>query len=605
MRLISVRVINYKSFRDSGDVPLDTGFNVIVGRNDAGKTSFLEAISLGRTPYPHRSRISQPHRKSPVDYVSRVVVTFSLSREEIYDAAVMARGISVPLGDIQPSDDDARASAEAFLHTLKSEENLIQLLCHTDGHTEAIVNGFQSPAQSSWYQVIFPFDGHFSRETRLDGDIHKSYPYVLADYLRSRIYSFRAERVKAGQSVFAPSKTLNSDISNLPEVLIALQGNPPRLARLNEYIRFIFPHVDHVSVLPQPTNNEIRILVWPLGIEDREDLAIPLTDSGTGIGQVLAMLYVVLTANQAQIILIDEPQSFLHPGAVRKLIEILKAHKQHQFIVSTHSTETISAAEPKRILSIRKIGSESHVDSIDATEQRSIALLLDDLGVRLSDVFGADRILWVEGRTEELCFPLILRHRSPISLSGTAIRAVQSTGDFDRHESLAIEVYRRLSHGVGLLPPAIGFVFDAESRTEAAMKRFKKESGDLVEFLPRRMYECYLLEPTAISVVLSGLAEKEISTGRIEAWQDSAKVRPKYYPKGTPLRVAGDSNWMHKVHAADFLSDMFRELSEGTVEFSKTRDSVLLTEQLLESNPNALAEVKNLLDDILRRNQRT
>jgi predicted ATPase len=45
---------------------------------------------------------------------------------------------------------------------------------------------------------------------------------------------------------------------------------------------------------------------------------------------VLAILYVVMTSNHPQTIIIDEPQSFLHPGAVKKLIEVLKQYPQHQ-----------------------------------------------------------------------------------------------------------------------------------------------------------------------------------------------------------------------------------------------------------------------------------
>jgi len=48
---------------------------------------------------------------------------------------------------------------------------------------------------------------------------------------------------------------------------------------------------------------------------------VPLSESGTGVGQVLAILYVVFTSEYPRTIVIDEPQSFLHPGAVRKLFE--------------------------------------------------------------------------------------------------------------------------------------------------------------------------------------------------------------------------------------------------------------------------------------------
>ena len=66
-------------------------------------------------------------------------------------------------------------------------------------------------------------------------------------------------------------------------------------------------------------------------MQDREDLTVPLSEAGTGVGQVLSILTVVLEADHPTLILLDEPQSFLHPGAIRKLIEILKRYPRHQY----------------------------------------------------------------------------------------------------------------------------------------------------------------------------------------------------------------------------------------------------------------------------------
>ena len=67
------------------------------------------------------------------------------------------------------------------------------------------------------------------------------------------------------------------------------------------------------------------IKLWHIKQEtDREDLAFPISESGTGVGQVLAMLFVALNSKYPRSIIIDEPQSFLHPSALRKLLEILK-----------------------------------------------------------------------------------------------------------------------------------------------------------------------------------------------------------------------------------------------------------------------------------------
>ena len=70
---------------------------------------------------------------------------------------------------------------------------------------------------------------------------------------------------------------------------------------------------------------------------------------------------------------------------------------------------------------VSKIEGESSVEVINVAETQQLRFFLSEIGARLSDVFGADHILWVEGRTEELCFPLILSRVAKQPLFGTAI----------------------------------------------------------------------------------------------------------------------------------------------------------------------------------------
>jgi AAA15 family ATPase/GTPase len=55
MLISSIEISNYKGFRKSGEVKLTSGFNVIVGQNNAGKTALLEALALQAPSKPHRS----------------------------------------------------------------------------------------------------------------------------------------------------------------------------------------------------------------------------------------------------------------------------------------------------------------------------------------------------------------------------------------------------------------------------------------------------------------------------------------------------------------------------------------------------------------------
>src|SRR5262249_44633842 len=148
----------------------------------------------------------------------------------------------------------------------------------------------------------------------------------------------------------------------------------------------------------------------------------------------------------------------------------------------------------------------STIEEANVKETQKLRSFLLEIGARLSDVFGADNILWVEGSTEEQCFPMILTMIAKHPLLGTAIIGVINTGDFDkRHTKLTVEVYSRLSKGQGLLPPAIGFIFDQEGRSETEQADLKRQSGGRVHFLPRRIYENYLLNAQAIAAVMSTL----------------------------------------------------------------------------------------------------
>jgi len=112
------------------------------------------------------------------------------------------------------------------------------------------------------------------------------------------------------------------------------------------------------------------------------------------------MLYVVVTAMRSQIIIIDEPHAFLHPGALRKLFEILsQEYSQHQYIITTNSPAAILAATPATVYVIGRRQYEATVTRVRTDDSSDYATFLDSVGAHLSDVFGADSILWVEGRT--------------------------------------------------------------------------------------------------------------------------------------------------------------------------------------------------------------
>jgi hypothetical protein len=444
-------------------------------------------------------------------------------------------------------------------------------------------------------------DGRVSYHGATNADRGQDVGIRLAPLLMSRVYFFAAERFNIGQFVFGPNSILAPNAQNLPQVLNSLQSNPHRFRELVEHVRLILPQVREVSITPI-VNNEVQILIWPIEPTTRRaDLAVPLSECGTGVGQVLAILYVAICSPHPQTIVIDEPQSFLHPGAARKLIEVLKSYGKHQYIVATHSPAVIAAAEPETLTLATLTDGETVLTQANPGETQTLQTCLSELGARLSDVFGADSILWVEGRTEETCFPVILEKVAKLSLMGTVILGVKHTSEFEGRESeRAIEVYRKISSASQIFPVALGFIFDRECRSETKMADIVRAGPVAVKFTKRRMFENYLLNVRAIVQVMNeiqGFRPNPVTEDEIQGWIDANRASLKYYC--TPLPAPTADDWLSRIDGAELLEDLFKQFSEPRVEYRKVDHGLALTVHIARDSPHDFDEIVELMKPLL------
>jgi hypothetical protein len=82
MLISSCQIKNYKSFKESEELKFTPGFNVIVGRNNVGKSALIEALSARPGSVPHRSLETVKRANSPVNPQSSVTLTFVIEPEE-------------------------------------------------------------------------------------------------------------------------------------------------------------------------------------------------------------------------------------------------------------------------------------------------------------------------------------------------------------------------------------------------------------------------------------------------------------------------------------------------------------------------------------------
>lgn len=612
MYITRFRVGNYKSFVDSSDLDLGPGFNVICGQNNAGKTSLIEALDPNINPSPHRSLSTVPTPRTQPELNSWVQISYSLEHADLLEI-LREQGRQqyilpwpAPGGPFSESN-QSQAEIKRLVERVLSQEQFVFRLLREFGPSTSAWKPQALPSfgsypvqQNSFVHFIFNTDGSLSDFGALNQQVQTDIGLQLTGAFQTRVYRFNAERLNVGVCNFGTNSRLAQNASNLAEVLNILQGNTPKFRYFNSLVHEVFPQIHQVSVTPPAhVQGQVEIRVWTLDptLHDRVDLAMPLAQSGTGIGQVLAILYVAFFSTSPQVLIIDEPQSFLHPGAIRKLVQVLKVQSKHQFIVATHSPTVISAAEPTTITICRLADGVSKLERVDPKDANDLQSYLVEVGARLSDVFGADNILWVEGRTEERCFPMVLERIGQKRLRGTAILAVSNTGDLQTRDAVRVfEMYNRLSQTNSLLPPAVGFIFDSECRSSTDKDELRRRSRDLLEFLPRRMYENYLLHPTAIAAVANGITgfrDPAVTEDEVAALLAEMERRSLYMCPST-AEIA-KHRWNASTDAALVLQEIFNKLSETRVAFDKADHAVRLTEWLIANAPEELREVSDLI----------
>ena len=594
--------------------------NIVTGQNNAGKTALLQALGLQFNGSPHLSKASVAQPGSVSSLVSQVFFTLSMSGDELHEIADVVRTIQIAEPTI-PNEDfvqTARALSSSPNESQKLWQAMVSLKeIHFQAVRSAYVNQgplihpCRNPSHGLFHTESKP--GHnaryIKREVHLDGTVLFSISYEpQADLLLqlwpqiiNRIYRFTAERFGLADSVCGDNKALSGNASNLAEVLLNLRANPGKYEQYVGLINEIMPQVKWVDLEPIP-GNQVRVKVWSIEKSTmRADLAIPLQECGTGIGQVLAIVYVAFTSEHPRVLLIDEPQSFLHPGAVRKLIEVLRRFPHHQYIISTHSASVISASGSPEILILEANDGISSIKSESVSDTRAMQQFLEALGARLSDVFGMDRVIWVEGPTEEKAIPLLLEKMNE-PMAGTAIVSVRNTGDLEgKDKRKAFEIYNSLTGKASILPKKVIFILDREARTDQDMQEIIRLSGGRASFIPRRTFENFILHPAAICTIaneIDGFSETElVSEGQISECLQRMIAEPRFWePYPVPNVPSLEAR---ELHGARLLESLFSRLSENVVRYDKTKHSVAIFSWLVEHDRASVVEIEDFLRSVL------
>lgn len=230
--------------------------------------------------------------------------------------------------------------------------------------------------------------------------------------------------------------------------------------------------------------------------------------AGDGVQVYLQLLLHIYRLRNHKVLILDEPDVYLHPDLQRRLLRLLESLGA-QVILSTHSSEIAAEASPLSPVWIDKSREKAIRVKDDVALVAATRATGTRFNLRLARALQARLVLFVEGQDMMLLASMArtVGARALATETGVAIVPLEGASNVRKLEGFAW-VIDQLLHG-----SIAGFaLLDRDYRTD-------EDIGDLIKALDqgnveshvwaRKELESYLLCPPAVSR-LSGMPEPEV-----------------------------------------------------------------------------------------------
>ena len=327
------RVQNYKALRD---VTLDlTPVHVLIGPNDSGKTSLLQAIEILSSTSDHPLREVIRPTADRFWYQFEVSWEPSIGPLDQYQVTIH--------GDIHSNNGSPQCRDEKYLGT--------------DGLSVEISHGFNTS--------LFEDNDHSRQRFSAQG-----MPPALLSQIRDQLsgvqfYRFSPESLKMPVVLDARRQgRMEVNGLGLPQLLDEIRNHRNRFDTLEQRFCEVFSYVESIELIVQdafassPTDHrQVQKSEYAAGkgiqFRLKNGKKLLAGDASDGMFLVLAYLALLNLPSPPRLLLIEEPENGIHPARLKEIIRILKqlvSEQSHtQVLMTTHSPYVLHEFLPEEV----------------------------------------------------------------------------------------------------------------------------------------------------------------------------------------------------------------------------------------------------------------
>ena len=236
-------------------------------------------------------------------------------------------------------------------------------------------------------------------------------------------YSSKAvKRIYAERNINPEKETLSMEIDGYGNGITSVINNylnkanydedkirKELLGKLNEIMGMDANFTEITTQQVEYTKDDIR---WEIFLREENKGRIALSKSGSGLKTILIVLvYTILLPDierkklSEYIFLFEELENNLHPSLERRLLKYLEEISYHKtnIFLTTHSNTVLDSFQNNENVQMYHVKKEN--DSIEVKTLDNILGkkgCLDDLGIKASDIIQSNGIIWVEGPSDRI-----------------------------------------------------------------------------------------------------------------------------------------------------------------------------------------------------------